>query len=194
MWNSFQSHSRVWFPLGIFRMTWLVALNWQEGFAFAHCTTCKAPYHLRVHVAADRKWRTLKFRFFVTRDILFIFLAVQLVGHFYPFSDTLFSSSKHFGVEVLCRCSNDPPRAVNISQIGNAFKSGWSCYGLIYAKYNNADHFPPKKYLNIVDIFTPFTGYCCACISSASHRWLRAVLASTCMEIRKSTQFLLHLW
>ncbi|WVZ05508.1 hypothetical protein V8G54_018854 [Vigna mungo] len=51
----------------------------QEGFAFAHCTTCKAPYHLRVHVAADRKWRTLKFRFFVTRDILFIFLSVQLV-------------------------------------------------------------------------------------------------------------------
>ncbi|KAJ6908052.1 hypothetical protein NC651_018483 [Populus alba x Populus x berolinensis] len=51
----------------------------KEGFAFAHCTTCKAPYHLRVHVAADRKWRTLKFRFFVTRDIAFIFLAVQLV-------------------------------------------------------------------------------------------------------------------
>ncbi|CAL8991487.1 unnamed protein product [Prunus brigantina] len=51
----------------------------QEGFAFAHCTTCKPPYHLRVHVIADRKWRTLKFRFFVTRDIIFIFLAVQLV-------------------------------------------------------------------------------------------------------------------
>ncbi|GMN33578.1 hypothetical protein TIFTF001_004236 [Ficus carica] len=51
----------------------------REGFAFAHCTTCKAPYHLRVHVAADRKWRTLKFRFFVTRDIMFIFLTVQLV-------------------------------------------------------------------------------------------------------------------
>lgn len=28
---------------------------------------------------ADRKWRTLKFRFFVTRDILVIFAAVQLV-------------------------------------------------------------------------------------------------------------------
>ncbi|KAJ6305415.1 hypothetical protein OIU78_020871 [Salix suchowensis] len=51
----------------------------QKGFAFSHCTTCKAPYHLRVHAAADRKWRTLKFRFFVTRDIVFIFLAVQLV-------------------------------------------------------------------------------------------------------------------
>uniref|UniRef100_A0A803KXJ1 RING-CH-type domain-containing protein n=1 Tax=Chenopodium quinoa TaxID=63459 RepID=A0A803KXJ1_CHEQI len=50
----------------------------KEGFAFAHCTTCKAPYYLRVHALADRKWRTLKFRFFVTRDILFIFLAVQL--------------------------------------------------------------------------------------------------------------------
>lgn len=52
----------------------------QEGFAFAHCTTCKAPYHLRVHVAADRRWRTLKFRFFVTRDIISIFLAVQFVS------------------------------------------------------------------------------------------------------------------
>ncbi|CAO2830698.1 unnamed protein product [Amaranthus hypochondriacus] len=51
----------------------------REGFAFAHCTTCKAPYYLRVHALADRKWRTLKFRFFVTRDILFIFLVVQLI-------------------------------------------------------------------------------------------------------------------
>lgn len=51
----------------------------KEGFAFAHCTTCKAPYYIRVHSVADRKWRTLKFRFFVTRDILFIFFTVQLV-------------------------------------------------------------------------------------------------------------------
>lgn len=70
----------------------------QEGFAFAHCTTCKAPYYLRVHALADRKWRTLKFRFFVTRDILFIFLVVQLVGHllsasvFWFFSNTCYSS------------------------------------------------------------------------------------------------------
>lgn len=52
----------------------------QEGFAFSHCTTCKAPYYLRVHVHMDRKWRTLKFRFFVTRDILFIFALVQFVS------------------------------------------------------------------------------------------------------------------
>ncbi|KAL7144044.1 hypothetical protein ABFS83_08G232200 [Erythranthe nasuta] len=51
----------------------------RQGFAFAHCTTCKAQYHIRVHGVADRKWRTLKFRFFVTRDILFIFFSVQLV-------------------------------------------------------------------------------------------------------------------
>ncbi|KAK7369390.1 hypothetical protein VNO80_11427 [Phaseolus coccineus] len=50
----------------------------KEGFAFVHCTTCKAPYHLRV-LDAYRKWRTFKFWFFVTRDILIIFLAVQLV-------------------------------------------------------------------------------------------------------------------
>jgi hypothetical protein len=55
-------------------------LHKQEGFAFSHCTTCKAPYYLRVHSHTDRKWRTLKFRFFVTRDILFIFALVQIVS------------------------------------------------------------------------------------------------------------------
>ncbi|KAG0559777.1 hypothetical protein KC19_10G128400 [Ceratodon purpureus] len=56
--------------------------NWRsikEGFAFCHCTTCKTPYHIRVHTPADRKWRKLKFHFFVTLDILAIFFAVQLV-------------------------------------------------------------------------------------------------------------------
>ncbi|CAI9753136.1 unnamed protein product [Fraxinus pennsylvanica] len=55
--------------------------NWRavkEGFAFAHCTTCMAPYYLRVHTAHP-KCRILKFQFFVTRDILFILLAMQLV-------------------------------------------------------------------------------------------------------------------
>ena len=64
----------------------------QEGFAFAHCTTCKAPYYLRVHGAGDTKWRTLKFRFFVTRDILSIFLAVQLVIFFTSHLSLLFFS------------------------------------------------------------------------------------------------------
>ncbi|MCD7447359.1 hypothetical protein HAX54_027836 [Datura stramonium] len=50
----------------------------KEGFAFSHCTTCKAPFYLRV-TDLQRKWRTLKFRFFVITDIFFIFLAVQLV-------------------------------------------------------------------------------------------------------------------
>ncbi|KAM3235476.1 hypothetical protein P3L10_015513 [Capsicum annuum] len=50
----------------------------KEGFAFSHCTTCKAPFYLRVN-DLQRIWRTLKFRFFVTTDILFVFLAVQLV-------------------------------------------------------------------------------------------------------------------
>lgn len=75
----------MYFAVLDLRNIWII-LNFllQEGFAFAHCTTCKAPYHLRVHVAADRKWRTLKFRFFVTRDMLFIFLSVQLVGDLFP--------------------------------------------------------------------------------------------------------------
>ncbi|CAA7401040.1 unnamed protein product [Spirodela intermedia] len=51
----------------------------KEGFAFAHCTTCKAPYYLRVQAHVDRKWRTFKFRFFVTRDVLFVFSIVQFV-------------------------------------------------------------------------------------------------------------------
>ncbi|XP_055811016.1 uncharacterized protein LOC129880823 isoform X4 [Solanum dulcamara] len=50
----------------------------KEGIAFSHCTTCEAPFYLRVN-DLQRKWRTIKFRFFVTTDILFIFLAVQLV-------------------------------------------------------------------------------------------------------------------
>ncbi|KAK1374544.1 hypothetical protein POM88_030737 [Heracleum sosnowskyi] len=37
--------------------------NGAEGFAFAHCTTCKSPYRLRLNIPAGRKWRTLKFRF-----------------------------------------------------------------------------------------------------------------------------------
>nr|POF01987.1 e3 ubiquitin-protein ligase march1 [Quercus suber] len=71
----------------------------REGFAFAHCTTCKAPYHLRVHVAADRKWRTLKFRFFVTRDIIFIFLAVHVGDSIVVAASAGDSSSKYAGQE-----------------------------------------------------------------------------------------------
>ncbi|KAJ8542019.1 hypothetical protein K7X08_016885 [Anisodus acutangulus] len=50
----------------------------KEGFAFSHCTTCKTPFYLRVN-DLHRRWRSLKFQFFVTSDVLFIFLAVQLV-------------------------------------------------------------------------------------------------------------------
>lgn len=49
----------------------------KEGFAFSHCTTCKAMFHLKLHVPEDYSWRKLKFRFFVARDIILIFLAVQ---------------------------------------------------------------------------------------------------------------------
>ncbi|XP_058084747.1 uncharacterized protein LOC131232493 isoform X1 [Magnolia sinica] len=72
----------------------------KEGFAFAHCTTCKAPYHLRVHAFADRKWRTLKFRFFVTRDILFIFVAVQLVIALLAYAVYLVDSFWHYWLRL----------------------------------------------------------------------------------------------
>lgn len=52
----------------------------QEGFAFSHCTTCKAQFHLLVESFEDNTWRKLKFRLFVARDVLLVFLAVQTVS------------------------------------------------------------------------------------------------------------------
>ncbi|MQM20349.1 hypothetical protein Taro_053367, partial [Colocasia esculenta] len=54
--------------------------HWRsEGFAFSHCTTCKAQFHLRVEFLEDYSWRKIKFRIFVARDVLLVFLAVQTV-------------------------------------------------------------------------------------------------------------------
>ncbi|KAL3839851.1 hypothetical protein ACJIZ3_024442 [Penstemon smallii] len=50
----------------------------KEGFAFSHCTTCKAQFHLRVAVK-DNSWRKIKFRVFVARDVFLVFMAVQTV-------------------------------------------------------------------------------------------------------------------
>lgn len=64
----------------------------QEGFAFSHCTTCKAQFHLRVESFEDNSWRKLKFRLFVARDVLLVFLAVQTVSRtstFFPFMKML---------------------------------------------------------------------------------------------------------
>lgn len=51
----------------------------KEGFAFSHCTTCKAQFHLRVELLEDNSWHKMKFRIFVTRDILLVFLAIQVM-------------------------------------------------------------------------------------------------------------------
>ncbi|XP_027065830.1 uncharacterized protein [Coffea arabica] len=51
----------------------------KEGFAFSHCTTCKAQFHLRVAELEDNSWRKIKFRIFVARDVFLVFLAVQTV-------------------------------------------------------------------------------------------------------------------
>ncbi|KAA8535041.1 hypothetical protein F0562_030044 [Nyssa sinensis] len=51
----------------------------KEGFAFSHCTTCKAQFHLRVAEFEDNSWRKIKFRLFVARDVFLVFLAVQTV-------------------------------------------------------------------------------------------------------------------
>ncbi|XP_020251140.1 uncharacterized protein LOC109828579 isoform X2 [Asparagus officinalis] len=63
----------------------------KEGFAFSHCTTCKAQFHLRVEQIVDQSWRQMKFRIFVARDVLLVFLAVQTaiatIGTFAYFLD-----------------------------------------------------------------------------------------------------------
>ncbi|KAL5228437.1 hypothetical protein ABZP36_016702 [Zizania latifolia] len=56
----------------------------KEGAAFSHCTTCKAQFHLRVECLEDNICRKMKFRLFVARDVVFVFLAVQTVR--IPFS------------------------------------------------------------------------------------------------------------
>ncbi|GAB2289234.1 hypothetical protein Dimus_023539 [Dionaea muscipula] len=50
----------------------------KEGFAFSHCTTCKAQFHLHVESFEDNSWRKVKFRLFVARDVFLVFLAVQI--------------------------------------------------------------------------------------------------------------------
>ncbi|KAK6915200.1 Zinc finger, RING-CH-type [Dillenia turbinata] len=50
----------------------------KEGFAFAHCTECRAVFILRANVPPDRWWLRLKFQFLVARDHAFIFIIVQL--------------------------------------------------------------------------------------------------------------------
>ncbi|KAJ7962670.1 E3 ubiquitin-protein ligase MARCH8 [Quillaja saponaria] len=59
--------------------------NWRstkEGFAFAHCTECRAFFILRANVPPDRWWLRLKFQFLVGRDHAFIFIIVQLIVAF----------------------------------------------------------------------------------------------------------------
>lgn len=56
--------------------------SFQEGFAFSHCTECRAVFLLRANVPPDRWWLRLKFQFLVARDHAFIFIIVQLVRVF----------------------------------------------------------------------------------------------------------------
>ncbi|CAK9146098.1 unnamed protein product [Ilex paraguariensis] len=59
--------------------------NWRstkEGFAFSHCTECRAVFILRANVPPDRWWLRLKFQFLVARDHAFIFVIVQLIVAF----------------------------------------------------------------------------------------------------------------
>eukprot|EP00253_Pinus_taeda_P013139 PITA_13139 len=51
----------------------------KEGFAFAHCTECRAMFYLRANVPPDRWWSRLKFQLLVIRDHTAIFIVVQVV-------------------------------------------------------------------------------------------------------------------
>ncbi|KAH8969564.1 hypothetical protein BDL97_02G040400 [Sphagnum fallax] len=56
--------------------------NWRavkEGFAFAHCTECRASFHLRTNMPPDRWWLRLKFQLLVVRDHALLFIVVQMV-------------------------------------------------------------------------------------------------------------------
>lgn len=52
---------------------------YQEGFAFSHCTECRAVFKLRANVPPDRWWLRLRFQLLVARDHAFIFITVQMV-------------------------------------------------------------------------------------------------------------------
>ncbi|KAG2590033.1 E3 ubiquitin-protein ligase MARCHF1-like [Panicum virgatum] len=49
----------------------------KEGTAFSHCTTCKARFHLRVECLEDDICHRMKFRLFVARDVILVFLVMQ---------------------------------------------------------------------------------------------------------------------
>ncbi|CAO2170608.1 unnamed protein product [Urochloa humidicola] len=49
----------------------------KEGTAFSHCTTCKAQFHLRVEYLEADICRRMKFRLFVARDVILVFLVIQ---------------------------------------------------------------------------------------------------------------------
>ncbi|KAI3725216.1 hypothetical protein L1987_64996 [Smallanthus sonchifolius] len=51
----------------------------KEGFAFSHCTTCKAQFHLQVVELKYNSCRKTKFRLFVARDVFLVYLVVQTV-------------------------------------------------------------------------------------------------------------------
>ncbi|RRT75885.1 hypothetical protein B296_00030797, partial [Ensete ventricosum] len=70
--------------------------NWRstkEGFAFAHCTECRAVFLLRANVPPDRWWLRLKFQLLVARDHVLIFVIVQLVKCALCFADALLHDS-----------------------------------------------------------------------------------------------------
>lgn len=66
--------------LGCYEVCFVIStLCLQEGFAFSHCTECRAVFKLRANVPPDRWWLRLRFQLLVARDHAFIFITVQMV-------------------------------------------------------------------------------------------------------------------
>lgn len=84
----------------------------QEGFAFSHCTECRAVFILRANVPPDRWWLRLKFQLLVARDHAFIFVIVQLVRR--PF---IFCSHLSDGISPFLCCLSSAKIVLFITHI-----------------------------------------------------------------------------
>lgn len=73
----------------------------QEGFAFAHCTECRAMFHLLANMPADRWWLRLKFQLLVVRDHAMLFIVVQMVRTFLIQSLLLYFPFSYLGAYLI---------------------------------------------------------------------------------------------
>ncbi|KAF3440190.1 hypothetical protein FNV43_RR18471 [Rhamnella rubrinervis] len=81
------------------------ALLFQEGFAFAHCTTCKAPYHLRVIAS-------LAYLVYLIDGALLFFALLGLSGCFITCYDQRVLNDLAQPCRELCLCCCQPGHSI----------------------------------------------------------------------------------